>query len=155
MTETLERLGHTDWGEPPAVISDSTAIEGRGLRCDRPQGRQEIASRLVLETALRDAEMDYLRFLEDDLDFNRHLRHNLSVWEPLADRAVTRRTAPGNSRRCDSACVEAALTVTRNGSCAPPTSWGFPPASARRADRGKSLSQLRINRLPTRVGNVF
>jgi hypothetical protein len=87
--QTVSRLRQTDWGEPPVVIWDSMAIEARGLRCDRPQSRQEMASRFVLETALGGARLEYLLFLEDDLDFNRHLRHNLEAWKPLAEGLAT------------------------------------------------------------------
>ena len=33
-------------------------------------------------------EADYVLFLEDDLAFNRHLRHNVQRWRPLRSRVV-------------------------------------------------------------------
>ena len=77
--ETLERLAATDWGEPPELVVDDTDAE-------RPEERQERTARRLLEIAGRaDPAPDLVLFLEDDLDFNRHLRHNLLRWQPLGD----------------------------------------------------------------------
>lgn len=75
--ETLERLGATDWGEPPHVVLDPAP-------CERPQERQARNARSLLACAIADGA-DFLLFLEDDLEFNRYLRHNLALWQPLAD----------------------------------------------------------------------
>jgi hypothetical protein len=34
-------------------------------------------------------DAEYVLFLEDDLEFNRHIRHNLQRWEPLKNRQAT------------------------------------------------------------------
>jgi hypothetical protein len=39
----------------------------------------------ALHTGL-ESPADYVLFLEDDLDFNHHLRHNLESWRPVRDR---------------------------------------------------------------------
>lgn len=72
---TLERLAATDWDSHTVVVLDD------GL-ADRPQERQTRAALRLLETAAYD-RVAFVLFLEDDLDFSRHLRHNLEHWQPL------------------------------------------------------------------------
>ena len=60
------------------VILDEVASE-------RPQERQERTARRLLERAAADGT-GYVLFLEDDLDFNRHLRHNLDHCGPSCRR---------------------------------------------------------------------
>jgi hypothetical protein len=72
---TLEGLAATDWGADPIVVLDASSAE-------RPQERQEQTARRLLERAAADGA-DYILFLEDDLEFNAHLRHNLEHWQPL------------------------------------------------------------------------
>lgn len=74
-TQTLARLGCTDWGDDVVVVMDDEIAS-------RAQDRQERTARRLLEQAAADC-VDFVLFLEDDLDFNRHLRHNLRSWEPL------------------------------------------------------------------------
>ncbi|MEO0248443.1 MAG: hypothetical protein ABIN58_02645 [candidate division WOR-3 bacterium] len=75
--QTLLNLAATDWGEEPYVEIDDTS-------CVRRQERQEITARKTLEKACADAP-DFILFLEDDLQFNRYLRHNLTHWAPLCE----------------------------------------------------------------------
>jgi hypothetical protein len=71
---TLDRLRATDWhGEVVVMLDESVA--------ERPQERQEQTARRLLETAAADG-VDFVLFLEDDLEFNAHLRHNLVEWHP-------------------------------------------------------------------------
>jgi len=72
---TLGRLAITDWGDDVVVVLDETGAE-------RPQERQERTARRLLETAAADGA-ELVLFLEDDLEFNVHLRHNLAHWAPL------------------------------------------------------------------------
>jgi hypothetical protein len=72
---TLERLAATDWSGPVVVVLDESDAE-------RPQDRQEQTARRLLEKAADD-RVDFVLFLEDDLDFNVHLEHNLRRWLPL------------------------------------------------------------------------
>jgi hypothetical protein len=73
--ETLARLRSTDWrGEVSVVVDGSTA--------QRPQERQEHTALRLLKRAASDGP-GFVLFLEDDLDFNRHLLHNLAGWRPL------------------------------------------------------------------------
>jgi predicted O-methyltransferase YrrM len=76
---TLRRLAATDWGRTPTLVVDDT-------RCERRQDRQEQTARRMLQRAISEAgDADLLLLLEDDLEFNRHLRHNLACWPPVAD----------------------------------------------------------------------
>jgi hypothetical protein len=72
---TLERLAATDWSGDVVVVLDVSVAE-------RPQERQEQTARRLLERAAAD-RAGFVLFLEDDLDFNAHIEHNLTHWEPL------------------------------------------------------------------------
>jgi hypothetical protein len=72
---TLANLARTDWREDARVVVDETSY-------DRRQERQERTALRLLEQALAD-DAPFVLFLEDDLEFNRHLRHNLERWAPL------------------------------------------------------------------------
>jgi len=72
---TLAHFQETDWGSPPEIELDQTD-------CERRQDRQERTARKLLQHACK-AAPDFILFLEDDLEFNRHLRHNLECWQPL------------------------------------------------------------------------
>ncbi len=73
---TLANLVATDWGEDAIVVVDQTTHE-------RLQERQTETSLRLMERALEEAP-EFFLFLEDDLDFNANLRHNLEHWFPLA-----------------------------------------------------------------------
>jgi hypothetical protein len=79
---TLENLGRTDWGDMPLNIHLDTPADGT------PEQRQVRSSYLALQKSLA-YPADYILFLEDDLDFNRHIRHNLSHWDPIRRGLVT------------------------------------------------------------------
>jgi hypothetical protein len=80
--QTLANLGRTDWGDLPLRIQID---EGLGAN---HQQRQTRCAFLALRAALH-STVDYVLFLEDDLDFNRHLRHNLQQWAPVKTRTAT------------------------------------------------------------------
>lgn len=73
--KTLERLTRTDWGSSPRIVMDASTS-------GRREERQEQAAASLLSHAL-DEQVELILFLEDDLAFNRHLRHNLTHWAPL------------------------------------------------------------------------
>jgi hypothetical protein len=73
--QTLELLAATDWNEDVRVVLDESTAE-------RPQERHQQTARRLLEQGVAD-DADVILFLEDDLEFNRHLRHNLHHWTPL------------------------------------------------------------------------
>ena len=74
--QTLANLARTDWdGQPVSVEMD----ESHG---DDDQEKQARCAWLALRKAL-EAPSDYILLLEDDLDFNRHIRHNLLRWRAV------------------------------------------------------------------------
>jgi hypothetical protein len=75
--QTLARLGSTDWQGDVSVVVDRSPEA-------RPEQRQEDTALRLLETAAADGA-SFVLFLEDDLDFNLHLRHNLAHWQPLRE----------------------------------------------------------------------
>jgi hypothetical protein len=75
--ETLRSLSKTDWGESATVVLDQALFERR-------QDRQADTSLRALRAAIADGS-EFILFLEDDLDFNNHLRHNLEHWPPFLD----------------------------------------------------------------------
>lgn len=87
MNQTLNALKETDWDAPVLVIDDRMAIEDKGLVVDRPQSRQELVSLYALQRGLEEG-WDVILFLEDDLVFNQHLKHNLLSWYLLGGEAV-------------------------------------------------------------------
>ena len=76
---TLDDLRRSDWQNDVIVQIDRS-------RQTRKQSRVEETAFLLLRHAL-EAGASFVLFLEDDLEFNRHLRHNLAEWVPL--RAAT------------------------------------------------------------------
>jgi ADP-heptose:LPS heptosyltransferase len=80
--QTLRSLAASDWGEAPAFVQ----LDANKVVC--PQERQRRNAWLALTRCL-DLQAEYVLFLEDDLEFNRYIRHNLSHWEPLQRGDVT------------------------------------------------------------------
>ena len=78
---TLERFLQTDWGKGPEFLQLDD-----GEHPD-PRERQQRAARQLLQRFL-DGSAEFLLFLEDDLDFNRHMRHNLNHWPLLLERRI-------------------------------------------------------------------
>ncbi len=79
---TLENLAKTDWGDMPLHVHFDIPSSGT------PMQRQVQSSYMALKNSLN-YRADYVLFLEDDLDFNKHIRHNLCNWMPIRSRAVT------------------------------------------------------------------
>ena len=79
--QTLRNLAATDWGDEPVRVQLDA-----GRSSDRRERQTETAF-LALQQSLN-SRVDYILFLEDDLDFNRSLRHNLENWAPLRAGAV-------------------------------------------------------------------
>jgi len=76
--QTLGNLGSTDWDNVPLHVQ----VEDEGWNENR------LGAYLSLKKGL-DCDADYILFLEDDLDFNRHIRHNLFNWGLVKTRAIT------------------------------------------------------------------
>jgi ADP-heptose:LPS heptosyltransferase len=79
--ETLQRLSALGWPAEKVLI----ALDERRF-ASKVDNLTHTAWR-ALRQAL-DSGADYLLYLEDDLDFNRHLFENLRRWEPLAEREL-------------------------------------------------------------------
>jgi ADP-heptose:LPS heptosyltransferase len=82
LRKTLRSLARTDW-----------RVESVHLQVDRETGsdhreRQTRTALLALEWSLS-TDAEYVLFLEDDLSFNRHIRHNLERWKPLWNGELT------------------------------------------------------------------
>ena len=78
--ETVDDLGRTDWGSPPVVVLDESTAERR-LQRIVDTGLQ------VLIRAVDEGGDDGMFLLcEDDVTFNRSLRHNLERWSPVVTR---------------------------------------------------------------------
>jgi hypothetical protein len=80
--QTLDNLARTDWDGAPLLfqIDDGDA--------DGYREREAQCAYLALKKGLEHGA-DYILLLEDDLDFNRHLGHNLQKWGPVKAGAVT------------------------------------------------------------------
>jgi hypothetical protein len=74
---TLRRWQLTDWGEVPTVVVDDGTPPTSTVRL--------LANARRTLTLAATQHVDYYLFLEDDLLFNPHLRHNLLHWQPLSD----------------------------------------------------------------------
>jgi hypothetical protein len=74
-SQTLQNLQDTDWNEAPRLVLDQSTASSR-------QERQEITAMRLMKQAVAEGS-ELILFLEDDLQFNRHLRHNLEGWPPL------------------------------------------------------------------------
>src|ERR1019366_3922887 len=80
--QTLDNLARTDWDDAPLLVKiddgDADGYREREAQC----------AYLALEKGLEHGA-DYILLLEDDLDFNQHLGHNLHNWGPLKAGVVT------------------------------------------------------------------
>ena len=77
--QTLHNLSQTDWDHALVHVQIDP---GTGEDFQRRQTR---CARLALEQGFASGA-DFVLFLEDDLDFNRHLHHNLLTWPPIHSR---------------------------------------------------------------------
>jgi hypothetical protein len=74
--QTLANLAKTDWPDQVLVSMDDGGL-------DDPRARQAHNAKSALQLGLA-SQSKYILFLEDDLEFNRHLWHNLTHWECLS-----------------------------------------------------------------------
>jgi ADP-heptose:LPS heptosyltransferase len=79
--KTLANLASTDWGDMSVVVQ----VDG-GIGPDH--GTRQTDCALIALKKGWDSSADYVLFLEDDLQFNRHIRHNLFHWKPLRERSI-------------------------------------------------------------------
>jgi hypothetical protein len=79
---TLARLAASDWPD----LSLQILVDP-----ERTRDRTDRINRQILHAMQQflDHSAEYLLLLEDDLSFNRHLRHNLERWQPYRKRHIT------------------------------------------------------------------
>ena len=80
--ETVADLGQSDWGSPPTVVIDDSTAERKLQRIN------ETGVRLLAQAVdeWNGHDDDVILFCEDDVAFNRSLRHNLERWTPIVER---------------------------------------------------------------------
>ena len=81
-SQTLQNLSRTDWPIEPTLLALN---DGEG---GDPE-EQRLRTTLHLLSRFLDGTGDYLLYLEDALEFNRYLHHNVLRWLPIRSRAVT------------------------------------------------------------------
>jgi hypothetical protein len=79
---TLASLAASDWPDLPLVIL---------VDPEKTSDRVQRISRQILHVLQQflDHSAEHLLLLEDDLSFNRHLRHNVERWRPYRRREIT------------------------------------------------------------------
>jgi len=80
--QTLSRLANTDWGTRRVTVFLHSTAEHDFGRSITEKAHQALRHGLANGT-------DYVLFLEDDLKFNRSIRHNLENWAPLRHGEIT------------------------------------------------------------------
>jgi hypothetical protein len=79
---TIDALHQTDWSETwPVILSTDSLLDGSR------QHRQQLNALQALRACVELAA-DFILFLEDDLEFNAHIGHNLARWPPLRKGAL-------------------------------------------------------------------
>jgi len=78
LDQTIARLKRTDWEASAHIQMDTCASND-------PRSRQTENVKNAFEWFLTHSEADFALVLEDDLDFNLHLRWNLERWSPILD----------------------------------------------------------------------
>jgi hypothetical protein len=82
--ETVADLGRTDWGSPATVVLDESTAARRIQRI--VDTGLQLLTRAVDEADGADGADDVILVCEDDVTFNRSLRHNLERWSPVVGR---------------------------------------------------------------------
>ena len=147
---TLANLAGTDWGDEPIHLEID---QGEG---DDHRRKQTLCSYWALRRSL-DGSADYILFLEDDLEFNRHFRHNLHQWAPVKNGAVTLAGLYNPSLR-ESACdlrVHARIVAPRSvfGSQALLLSRRTVAYIVRHWNQVTGMQDIKISRLAGRLKN--
>lgn len=80
LAQTLASLEASDWSGRVVVTKDSMATTAPDVYT-----RTMDAVKFILDDFLfRDTEAEYIMFCEDDVDYNKHIEHNLMQWFPIA-----------------------------------------------------------------------
>lgn len=81
-TETLRNLAATDWGNRPVLVQIDADTSANRIERIAENGFRALQRGVA-------AGAEFILLLEDDLEFNQHLWHNLNCWPPLMERQVT------------------------------------------------------------------
>lgn len=76
LRDSIESLRQSDWGEDPLVFVDP-------CQGGDPKANQVRNAHRILLAVQQNPDWEWLIFCEDDVVFNRHLRHNLRHWNQL------------------------------------------------------------------------
>ena len=148
--KTLHHLASTDWGETPVYLHIDDSADPDARR------RQTEGTRVLLRRAL-EWECDYVLFLEDDLEFNRHLRHNLESWLPIRERAVTLASLYNPGIRTQACSVAHHYRIVRGqsifGSQALIVSRSLARYALRHWKEIEGMQDIRLSRLAARLRN--
>jgi len=80
--QTLDNLKNTDWDWDVEVILDHEYIGSKDINKIPPTTRQLIASFNAINVAVK-KNKPLIVFMEDDLIFNKHIKHNILNWYPV------------------------------------------------------------------------
>lgn len=85
--QTLTNLNDTDWDWDVDIVLDKDCIDPLVFDATSKQKRQTIASYYALKRALcKDSQ--WIVFMEDDLLFNKYIKHNIINWEPIKNNSL-------------------------------------------------------------------
>ncbi|HEX4646701.1 MAG TPA: hypothetical protein VH598_13940, partial [Verrucomicrobiae bacterium] len=147
--KTLANLARTDWGDAPLHLQID---DGTGTDYEQ---RQTHCAYLALKKSL-EREADYVLFLEDDLDFNRHIHHNLRHWIPAKTGRVALASLynPGIRERVCDTTLNARIMDARSifGSQAFLMSKDAVAHVVRSWNRVGGKQDIKISRLAARLG---
>lgn len=82
--KTLENLKETDWDFDLQIVIDSDFINKDIIDNIPKTERQVIGSFNAINLAINKPD-PWIVFMEDDLIFNRHIKHNLLNWYPIKE----------------------------------------------------------------------
>lgn len=82
LNKTLKSIRASDLGIEPRVLRDHEAIEDIGVVETDKYLRIGLANSMALREFLATSH-EYLLFMEDDVDINPYLRHNIETWRPF------------------------------------------------------------------------
>jgi hypothetical protein len=150
---TVASFAATDWGAADLLIEIDSGHDEQDRRASQTWTAFK-ALRRGLETGA-----EYILFLEDDLIFNRHLRHNLMSWRPLREGRLTLGGLYNPGLR-ESACsvADQAVIIRADhiyGSQALLLSRTAAIRVVRHWNRCGGMQDIRISRLAARSGNAY
>jgi hypothetical protein len=150
LERTLASLRRTDWKGEPCVILDCSDHPDRRVRMVE-------ACRRLLETALGSVSWDYFLFLEDDVELNIHLRHNLESWWPIRHGQVRLASLynPGVRFLAQGTACAAADPGTVYGSQAMLFSRCCAAYVLKNYDQAIGMQDIRFSRLAERLGPIY